>query len=134
MASSKIKSYKLRLFISPKFITANILDQSNGNLVAQSSTIEHALKRAFDVGRVTTVKSGTIIGEVLARRVMLEALHHHRDLARGIHVDVRKEVEKKGVDDIVANSNIVWAILHALKGNGVKIIVDQNCEYYQSPL
>ncbi|XP_074313895.1 uncharacterized protein LOC141649094 [Silene latifolia] len=134
MAAARTKSYKLRLFISLKFITANVLDQSNGNLVQQASTIEHALKRAFDVGHTTTPKSGAIIGEVLARRVKLEAIHNHPGLERGLHVDVKKEVEKKGVDDVRANDKIVWAILHALKGNGIKIIIDQDFDFHDSTL
>ncbi|KAA8550336.1 hypothetical protein F0562_002020 [Nyssa sinensis] len=41
---------------------------------------------------------------------------------RGIHVDVNKEVEKKGFK----NRTKVWAIVNALKNNGVKLILDDD--------
>ena len=41
---------------------------------------------------------------------------------RGIRVDVNKEVEKKGLK----NRTKVWAIVNALKSNGVKLMLDND--------
>ncbi|GFZ20421.1 ribosomal L18p/L5e family protein [Actinidia rufa] len=41
---------------------------------------------------------------------------------RGIRVDVNKEVEKKGLK----NRTKVWAIVNALKSNGVKLMLDDD--------
>lgn len=119
------KAYELRLHISLKYITANVMDQTNGTIVAQVSTIEHALKRAFDLGRTTkNPQSATVVGEVLSRRLKLEALNrnHHR-FEDGIHADIHKHLQKKGVEDVSANAKIVWSIINSLKDNGIKIIV-----------
>ncbi|KMT06230.1 hypothetical protein BVRB_7g161580 [Beta vulgaris subsp. vulgaris] len=117
------KAFELRLHISLKFITANVIDQSNGQIVAQVSTIEHALKQAFELGRTTkNPQAAAVVGEVLSRRLKLEALNHH-GLEHGVHTNVFKQVHKKGVQDCGANAKIVWSVINSLRENGIRIIV-----------
>ena len=61
---------------------------------ATASTVEHAIKNSLECGRSCNAKAVTIIGEVLAMRLKVEGLEQGQ--GRGIHVDVNKEVEKKG--------------------------------------
>ncbi|XP_021770630.1 uncharacterized protein LOC110734789 [Chenopodium quinoa] len=121
-------AYELRLHISLKYITANVLDKSDGSLVAQVSSIEHAIKRAFELGRTTkNPHAATVVGEVLSRRIKLEALHrNHQGLDDGIHANVYKQVQKKGVEDAAANAKIVWGIINTLRDNGIRIIVEDD--------
>ncbi|XP_057549608.1 uncharacterized protein LOC130827780 [Amaranthus tricolor] len=113
-----MKRYALKLFISLKYITANVVDRNNGNIVATASTVEHALKSTFECGRSCNAKAATIVGEVLARRLKVEGLEDGQ--GRGIHIDMNKEVGKKGLK----NHTKVWAVVNALKDNGVKIILE----------
>lgn len=46
-----LKRYVLRLFISLKYITSNVVDINNGQIVASASTVEHTLKRTLECGR-----------------------------------------------------------------------------------
>ncbi|KAL2933513.1 Acylphosphatase [Bienertia sinuspersici] len=120
------KAYELQLHISLKYITANVMDVTNGAIVTQVSTIEHALKKTFDLGRTTKhPQAATVVGEVLSRRLKLEALHHH-GLVHGIHTNVDKQVQKKGVQDATANAKIVWGIINSLRDNGIRIIVNDS--------
>uniref|UniRef100_A0A5B7BM47 Putative 50S ribosomal L18 n=1 Tax=Davidia involucrata TaxID=16924 RepID=A0A5B7BM47_DAVIN len=115
-----LKRYVLRLFMSLKYITANVVDRNNGRIVATASTVEHALKGTLECGRSCNAKAAVVVGEVLAMRLKVEGLEQGQ--GRGIHVDVNKEVEKKGFK----NRTKVWAIVNALKNNGVKVILDDD--------
>ncbi|XP_056687269.1 uncharacterized protein [Spinacia oleracea] len=113
-----MKRYVLKLFISLKYITANVVDRNNGKIVATSSTVEHALKNMFECGRSCNAKAATIVGEVLARRLKVEGLDDGQ--GRGIHININKEVEKKGFK----NRTKVWAVVNALKDSGVKLVLE----------
>ncbi|PSR95215.1 50S ribosomal protein [Actinidia chinensis var. chinensis] len=115
-----LKRYVLRLFISLKYITANVVDRNNGRIVASASTVEHSLKSTLECGRSCNAKAAAVVGDVLAMRLKVEGLE--QGLGRGIHVDVNKEVEKKGFK----NRPKVWAIVNSLKNNGVKVILDDD--------
>ncbi|PIA37245.1 hypothetical protein AQUCO_03000082v1 [Aquilegia coerulea] len=115
-----MKRYVLRLFISLKYITANVVDRNNGRIVATASTVEHALKEALECGRSCNAKAAGAVGEVLAMRLKVEGLDQGE--GRGIHADVEKEIEKKGFK----NKSKVWAIINSLKNNGVKLILDDH--------
>lgn len=115
-----LKRFVLRLFISIKYITANVVDRNNGRIVATASTVEHAIKESLECGRSCNAKAAAVVGEVLAMRLKVEGLEQGQ--GRGIHVDVNKEVEKKGFK----NRTKVWAIVNALKNNGVNLIADDN--------
>ncbi|XP_074272177.1 uncharacterized protein LOC141596057 [Silene latifolia] len=114
------KRYALKLFMSLKYITANVIDRNNGRIVATASTAEHALKTTFECGRSCNAKAAAVVGEVLARRLKVEGLENGQ--GRGIHVDINKEVEKKGFK----NRTKVWAVVNALKDNGVSLIPEDN--------
>ncbi|XP_057535473.1 uncharacterized protein LOC130813647 [Amaranthus tricolor] len=122
------KAYELRLHISLKYVTANVMDTSNGQIVAQVSTIEHALKNAFDLGRTTkNPQTAIVVGEILSRRIKLEALSHPV-LKHGIHANVCKQIQKKGVEDENANSRIVWSIINSLRDNRIRVtVIDPDC-------
>ncbi|KAL2928054.1 50S ribosomal protein L18 [Bienertia sinuspersici] len=113
-----MKRFALKLFISLKYITANVVDRNNGKIVATASTVEHALKSTLECGRSCNAKAATVVGEVLARRLKVEGLDN--GLGRGIHIDVDKEVERKGLK----SRTKVWAVVNALKDNGVKVILE----------
>ncbi|KAL2249156.1 uncharacterized protein LOC105166841 [Sesamum indicum] len=113
-----LKRYVLRLFISLKYITANVVDRNNGRIVATASTVEHALKNNLECGRSCNAKAAGVVGEVLAMRLRVEGLEQGQ--GRGIHVDVNKEIEKKGFK----NRTKIWAVVNALRNNGVKLILD----------
>ncbi|KAL0436393.1 UNVERIFIED_CONTAM: hypothetical protein Sradi_0347200 [Sesamum radiatum] len=115
-----LKRYALRLFISLKYITANVVDRNNGRIVATASTVEHALKNNLECGRSCNAKAAGVVGEVLAMRLRVEGLEQGQ--GRGIHVDVNKEIEKKGFK----NRTKIWAVVNALKNNGVKLILDND--------
>ncbi|KAK9127514.1 hypothetical protein Syun_016311 [Stephania yunnanensis] len=112
-----MKRYVLRLFISLKYITANVVDRNNGRIVATASTVEHALKEAMECGRTCNAKAAATVGEVLAMRLKVEGLESGD--GRGIHADVNKEIEKKGFK----SRTKVWAIVNALKNHGVKVVL-----------
>uniref|UniRef100_A0A7C9CNA4 Uncharacterized protein n=1 Tax=Opuntia streptacantha TaxID=393608 RepID=A0A7C9CNA4_OPUST len=115
-----LKRYVLKLFISLKYITANVVDRNNGKIVAMASTVEHAIKNSLECGRSCNAKAAAVVGEVLARRLKVEGLEDGQ--GRGIHVHVSKEVEKKGFK----NQTKVWAVVNALKDNGVKLVLEDN--------
>ncbi|XP_019465206.1 PREDICTED: uncharacterized protein LOC109363407 [Lupinus angustifolius] len=112
------KRYVLRLFISLKYITANVVDRNNGRIVATSSSVEQSIKKSLECGRSCNAKAATIVGEVLAMRLKVDGLNEGQ--GRGIHVNVAKEIEKKGFK----NQTKVWAIVNALKNHGVKLVLD----------
>ncbi|KAG2311497.1 hypothetical protein Bca4012_025814 [Brassica carinata] len=100
-----LKRYVLRLFMSIKYITANVVDRNNGRVVTTASTVEHAVKNSLECGR-----------EVLAMRLKVEGLQDGQ--GRGIHADVKKEIGKKGRTKI-------WAVINSLRNNGVTLILDE---------
>ena len=89
-----LKRYVLRLFISIKYITANVVDRNNGRIVVTASTVEHSIKDSLECGRSCNAKAAAVVGEVLAMRLRVEGLEQGQ--GRGIHVDLNKEIEKKG--------------------------------------
>ncbi|KAK4772684.1 hypothetical protein SAY86_014459 [Trapa natans] len=113
-----LKRYVLRLFISIKYITANVVDRNNGRIVATASTVEHTIKNSLECGRSSNAKAAGVVGEVLAMRLKVEGLELGQ--GRGIHMDVTKEIKKKGL----GNKTKVWAIVNALRSNGVNLILD----------
>lgn len=115
-----LKRYVLRLFVSLKYITANVVDRNNGRIVATASTVEHAIKGSLECGRSCNAKAAGVVGEVLAMRLKVEGLEEGQ--GRGIHVDVNKEVEKKGFK----NRTKIWAVVNGLKNNGIKLILDDD--------
>ncbi|XP_038901007.1 uncharacterized protein LOC120088052 [Benincasa hispida] len=117
-----LKRYVLRLFISLKYITANVVDRNNGRIVATASTVEHSIKGSLECGRSCNAKAAAVVGEVLAMRLKVDGLEQGQ--GRGIHADVNKEIEKKGFK----NRTKIWAIVNALKNNGVKLILDNNVD------
>ncbi|KAJ0011512.1 hypothetical protein Pint_33131 [Pistacia integerrima] len=122
-----LKRYVLRLFISLKYITANVLDRTNGWIVATASTVEHSIKNSLECGRSCNAKAATVVGEVLTMRLKVEGLEQGQ--GRRIHVNVNKEVEKKGFK----NGTKIWAIVNALKNNGVKLVLDDNDDDVSRP-
>ncbi|KAM1277328.1 hypothetical protein ACFX13_030442 [Malus domestica] len=123
-----VKRYVLRLFISLKYITANVVDRNNGRIVVSASTVEHSIKGSLECGRSCNAKAAAVVGEVLARRLKVEGLGEGQ--GRGIHVNVNNEVEKKGFK----NRTKIWAIVNALKDNGVKLILDGSDENTSQPM
>ncbi|KAL3530520.1 hypothetical protein ACH5RR_009842 [Cinchona calisaya] len=115
-----VKRFVLRLFFSLKYITANVVDRNNGRIVVSASTVEHALKNTLECGRSCNAKAAATVGEVLAMRLRVEGLEQGQ--GKGIHVNVKKEVEKKGFK----NQTKIWALVNALKNNGVKLILDDD--------
>lgn len=114
------KRYVLRLFMSLKYVTANVVDRNNGRVVVSASTVEHALKEAMELGRSCNAKAAATVGEVLAMRLKVEGLAQPG--GRALHTNVNKEIEKKGFK----NRTKVWAIINALKSNGINLIIDDN--------
>ncbi|XP_050374846.1 uncharacterized protein LOC126792474 [Argentina anserina] len=121
------EAYVLQLFISLKYITANVVDRNNGRIVVTASTIEHSVKDSLECGRSCNAKAASVVGEVLAMRLKVEGLDQGQ--VQGIHVNVNSEVEKKGFK----NRTKVWAIVNALKNNGVKLVLDDNDEDSSRP-
>ncbi|XP_022985582.1 uncharacterized protein LOC111483610 [Cucurbita maxima] len=115
-----LKRYVVRLFISLKYITANVVDRNNGRIVATASTVEHSIKGSLECGRSCNAKAAAVVGEVLAMRLKVDGLEQGQ--GRGIHMDINKEIEKKGFK----NRTKIWAIVNSLKNNGVKLILDNN--------
>ncbi|XP_010535621.1 PREDICTED: uncharacterized protein LOC104810873 [Tarenaya hassleriana] len=115
-----LKRYVLRLFMSIKYITANVVDRNHGRVVATASTVEHAIKNSLECGRTCNAKAAAVVGEVLAMRLRVEGLQDGQ--GRGIHVDVNKEIEKKGFK----NRTKVWAVVNSMRNNGVKLILEDD--------
>lgn len=93
-----------------------MVDRNSGWIVATSSTAERDIKQSLECGRSCNAKAAAVVGEVLAMRLKVEGLNDGQ--GRGIHVNVIKEIEKKGFK----SQTKVWAIVNALKNNGVKLI------------
>lgn len=119
------KRYVLRLFISLKYITANVVDRRQGRVVATASSVEKALKPGLECGRFCNAKAAAAVGEVLAVRLKVDGL-----AAEEIHADVAKEIEKKGFK----NRTKVWAIVNALRSYGVNLLFDADAAAAAAPL
>ncbi|XP_026660383.1 50S ribosomal protein L18-like [Phoenix dactylifera] len=117
LPSLPAKRYVLRLFISLKFVTANVVDRRSGRVVVTASSVEKALKKALECGRTCNSKAAAAVGEVLAVRLKVDGLSQEP-----IYADAAKEVEKKGFK----NRTKVWAIFNALRSHGVNLHLDQD--------
>ncbi|KAL5854584.1 hypothetical protein ACOSQ4_004386 [Xanthoceras sorbifolium] len=60
-------------------------------------------------------------------RLKVEGLEQGQ--GRGMHVDVNKEIEKKGFK----NSTKIWAIVNSLKKNGVKLVLNDTDDNTSRP-
>ena len=117
---AQAKRYVLRLFISLKYVTANVVDRQSGRVVVTASTVEKPLRDGLECGRACNAKAAAAVGEVLAMRLRVDGLAHEP-----IHADAAKEVEKKGFK----NRTKVWAILNALRSHGVNLHVDDDGDH-----
>ncbi|KAJ8422032.1 hypothetical protein Cgig2_027263 [Carnegiea gigantea] len=69
-----LKRYVLKLFMSLKYITANVVGGNNGKIVATASTVEHAVKNSLKCGRSCNAKAAAVVGVVLARQLKVKGL------------------------------------------------------------
>ncbi|KAL5854565.1 hypothetical protein ACOSQ4_004367 [Xanthoceras sorbifolium] len=92
-----LKRYVLRLFISLKYITTNVVNRNNGRIVVTASTVEHSIKNSLECGPSCNAKAAAVVGEVLAMRLKVEGLEQGQ--GRGIHVD------KNGVKLVLVDTN-----------------------------
>lgn len=114
------KRYVLRLFISLKYVTANVVDRNSGRIVITASSVEKPLQEGLECGRTCNAKAAAAVGEVLAMRLKVDGLAQEV-----IHADAAKEVEKKGFK----NRTKVWAIFNALRSHGVNLLLDNENQY-----
>ncbi|BAH94699.1 Os09g0549700, partial [Oryza sativa Japonica Group] len=114
------KRYVLRLFISLKYVTANVVDRQSGRVVVTASSVEKPLRDGLECGRTCNAKAAAAVGEVLAMRLKVDGLAREP-----IHADATKEVEKKGFK----NRTKVWAILNALREHGVNLRLDDDGDH-----
>ncbi|KAF8759343.1 hypothetical protein HU200_010384 [Digitaria exilis] len=118
---SLAKRYVLRLFISLKYVTANVVDRRSGRVVTTASTAERPLRDGLqECVRACNAKAAAAVGEVLAMRLKVDGLAREP-----IHADAAKEVAKKGFK----NQTKVWAILNALRSHGVNLHVDNDGDH-----
>ncbi|KAG6467867.1 hypothetical protein ZIOFF_072431 [Zingiber officinale] len=64
----------LRLFISLKYVTANVMDRLLGRLAATASSVEKPLKEGPECGRTVNAKAAAAVGEVLAMRLRVNGV------------------------------------------------------------
>lgn len=114
------KRYVLRLFISLKYVTANIVDRRSGRIVVTASSVEKPLQDGLECRRTCNAKAAAAVGEVLAMRLKVDGLAKET-----IHADAAKEVEKKGFK----NSTKIWAIFNALRSHGINLLLDNDDRY-----
>ncbi|KAK1632897.1 hypothetical protein QYE76_007212 [Lolium multiflorum] len=117
---SQAKRYVLRLFISLKYVTANVVDRQSGRVVVTASSVEKPLRDGLECGRACNAKAAAAVGEVLAMRLRVDGL-----AGEPIHAAAAKEVQKKGFK----NRTKVWAILNALRDHGVNLRVDDDGDH-----
>ncbi|KAL1332741.1 hypothetical protein AAHE18_11G050300 [Arachis hypogaea] len=86
-----LKRYVLRIFMSLKHITANMVDRNHGHIVATYSMAEHSINQSLECGWSCNAKVAAVVGEVLAMWLKVEGLKDGQ--GRGIHVNVTKEIE-----------------------------------------
>ncbi|XP_019430656.1 PREDICTED: uncharacterized protein LOC109337991 [Lupinus angustifolius] len=99
-------------------MTANVVEWNERRVVAEASTVEHAISNAFEWGRSCNEKAAESIGEVLAMRLKTE----EPGARSGVHIDVENEIKKKGVEC----KEGIWAVINALRNRGVKVITDED--------
>lgn len=114
-----MRRYVLRVFVSGKHMTANVVEGNRERVVAGASTVEHALRGAFEWGKGCDARAAACVGEVLAMRLKTEAPELGVGGGGGVHFDAEREIEKKSVD----NGDAVWAVVRALRNRGVKVFV-----------
>ncbi|KAK6926737.1 hypothetical protein RJ641_008456 [Dillenia turbinata] len=90
------------------------------NLAAELEEILGELYNIYLDSRTCNAKAATVVREVLAMRLKVEGLEDGQ--GRGIHADVNKEIEKKGFQIRTK----VWAVVNALRNNGIKFILDDD--------
>lgn len=89
--------YALRVFVSGKHMTANVVEGNRERVVAGASTVEHALRGAFEWGKGCDARAAACVGEVLAMRLKTEA--PELGGGGGVHFDAEREIQKKTVDN-----------------------------------
>ncbi|KAI4372036.1 hypothetical protein MLD38_010323 [Melastoma candidum] len=62
------------LFISLTYITANVREKNNRQIVAAAYMVEHSIKSTLKCGRCCNVKAAGDVGEVLEMRLKVEGL------------------------------------------------------------
>ncbi|ESW17199.1 hypothetical protein PHAVU_007G219200 [Phaseolus vulgaris] len=112
-----VMRYVLRVWVSAKHMTAMVVEGNNGREVASASTVEHALRSAFEWGKGCDARAAASVGEVLAMRLRSEA--PEVAVGGGVHFSVEREIKKKSVD----NGDKVWTVVNALRNRGVKVFV-----------
>lgn len=113
------RRFVLKVYVSAKHMTANVVDWQHRRVVASASTVEKSISDEFELGRSCNVKAAAAsIGEVLAMRLKTEEAGI--GMGGGVHMDVEKEIEKKSVD----TGPEVWAVVDALRKRGVKVFVE----------
>lgn len=112
-AKGRMRRYVLRVFVSAKHVTANVVQWKEGRVVASASSVEHAVRGAFEWGKGCDARVAAAVGEVVAMRLKTEAPEV------GVHFDAEKEIEKKSVD----NGEKVWVVINTLRNRGVKVFV-----------
>jgi len=117
---SVAKRYVLRLFISLKYVTANVVDRQSGRIVTTASTAERPLRDGLECGRACNAKAAAAVGEVLAMRLKVDGLAREP-----IYANAEKEVAKKGFKD----QTKVGAILNALRSHGVNLHIDDDGDH-----
>ena len=115
-----VKRYVLHLFISLKYVTANVVDRQCGRIVTTASTAERPLRDGLERGRACNAKAAAAVGEVLAMRLKVDGLGREP-----IYANAEKEVAKKGFK----NQTKVWAILNALRSHGVNLHIDDDGDH-----
>ena len=94
-----VKRYVLHLFISLKYVTANVVDRQCGRIVTTASTAERPLRDGLERGRACNAKAAAAVGEVLAVRLKVDGLGLARALA---HIRQRGE---RGREESVQEPN-----------------------------
>ncbi|XP_058784287.1 uncharacterized protein LOC131659060 [Vicia villosa] len=110
----------LKVYVSAKHMTANVVDWNHKRVVASASTVEKSISDAFELGKNCDKKAAGCVGEVLAMRLKTEEPEIVLGGGGGVYMDVEKEIEKKSVD----TGTEVWAVVDALRRRGVKVFVD----------
>lgn len=90
-----LKRYVLRLFMSIKYITANVVDRNNGRIVTTASTVEHTIKNSLECGRTCNAKAAAIVGEVLAMRLKVKGFRMGKE--EEYMLMSRKKSKRKGL-------------------------------------
>ncbi|KAL5067841.1 hypothetical protein RYX36_018728 [Vicia faba] len=108
----------LKVYVSAKHMTANVVDWNHKRVVASASTVEKSICDAFELGKNCDKKAAGSVGEVLAMRLKTEEPEIGGE--GGLYMDLDKEIENKSFD----TGPEVWAVVDALRRRGVKVFVD----------